>query len=84
MNTWNTCFRLSCFFVWCLLALKPASAQVFTAPTIQNFGSLSCTSGVITTTIAIQNTGVATLILSGGAVSPTNADFSIVSPASIS
>lgn len=84
MNTWNTCLRLSCFFVWCLLALKPASAQVFTAPTIQNFGSLSCTSGVITTTIAIQNTGVATLILSGGAVSPTNADFSIVSPASIS
>lgn len=80
----NTCFRLCCIVACCLFGLKPASAQVFTAPLSQNFGSLSCTSGVITTTLAIQNTGVSTLILSGGAVSPTNADFTIVSPANIS
>lgn len=80
----NTRFRLCCLIVCCLLAFKPASAQIFTAPQSQNFGALTCTTGIVTTTIAIQNTGLVTLILSGGAVSPTNADFSIISPANIS
>lgn len=80
----TTCFRWCCVAVICLLACKPLPAQVFTAPASLNFGALSCTSGVITTTVVVQNNGLTTLILSGAAVSPTNADVSIVSPASIS
>jgi hypothetical protein len=68
------------------LAVPPtcAQAQVLSAPTSVNFGALTCTNGIITTTLAIQNTGTFTLTLSGAAVSPTNADFSIVSPTGIS
>ncbi len=79
----KSCFFWCCAIILCLFALKPASAQVFAAPPSLSFGTLSCTSGVITTTVVIQNTGGLTLILSGAAVSPTNADFSIASPASI-
>ena len=70
----------------CLCALSPRAAlgQLFSAPTAVDFGSLTCTSGVVTTTVVVRNSGLAPLIISGAAVSPTNADFRIVSPANIS
>ncbi|MCU0426926.1 MAG: IPT/TIG domain-containing protein [Candidatus Kapabacteria bacterium] len=81
----NTCFRWLCIALFAVLSCRlPLPAQVFSAPQSLNFGNLVCTSGTVTTTIAITNTGTAAIILSGAAVSPTNADFSIVSPVNIS
>jgi hypothetical protein len=56
------------------------NAQAIAAPERVNFGTLTCSANVISTTIVIQNTGANVLILSGVAISPPNSDFTIVSP----
>jgi hypothetical protein len=80
------CWKTAVIILVCLWALSPrtASGQTFSAPTAVDFGSLTCTSGIVTTTVVVRNSGLAPLIISGAAVSPTNADFKIVSPANIS
>lgn len=84
LSRMKTCFQWLCIIVLVLLSGRTVQAQVLSAPQTVNFGNLICTSGSITTTIAVTNTGNAAIILSGAAVSPTNADFTIISPANIS
>jgi hypothetical protein len=84
------CWKTAVIILVCLWALSPrtASGQIFSAPTAVDFGSLTCTSGVVTRTVVVRNSGLAPLTISGAAVSPTNADFKnlkkIVSSANIS
>jgi hypothetical protein len=71
------CWKTAVIILVCLWALSPrtASGQIFSAPTAVDFGSLTCTSGVVTRTVVVRNSGLAPLTISGAAVSPTNANF---------
>ncbi|MCS6809161.1 MAG: IPT/TIG domain-containing protein [Bacteroidota bacterium] len=75
------------FIILCALVsfagILPATAQVLRIPQGIDFGTLVCTSGVVRVTLGIANVGTSSVVLSGAAISPTNADFSLVSPANI-
>jgi IPT/TIG domain/Secretion system C-terminal sorting domain len=79
--------RVSCFTLilaaWIGAVPVILPAQLIIAPAFVDFGSRTCTTGIITQTISIQNNDIFTLTLSGAAISPTNADFFIVSPANL-
>lgn len=65
-------------------ASEKATAQLLLAPQSVNFGTLTCSQTIISTTIVIQNTGATALFISGAAISPPNSDFTILSPLNVS